>query len=84
MGCTSSDGGHSIFYKIGFLTPFLFIFILIMWIPMVIIICWLTRKSNGQSLEGKKNNEYLDIAKERHAKGEISQKQYEQIKKDLS
>ena len=41
-------------------------------------------KNEGQSPELNKDDKYLEIAKERYAKGEISQVQYEQIKKEFS
>ena len=36
-----------------------------------------------KTTELKKDDEYLGIAKERYAKGELSQEQYEQIKKEF-
>jgi uncharacterized membrane protein len=49
---------------------------------VIFIIKLLTKKKN---FEFKKGDEiYLEIAKERFAKGEISLEQYEQIKKEFS
>ncbi len=59
---------------------------IILWIVIIGLIVWgivaLTRRGAFKSNADEKKTP-LDIAKERYAKGEISKKEFEQIKKDL-
>ena len=80
-GCTAADTDASTSYMLGFLLLFIGLPILL----VILLIVWLlTRKPKGQSPEQNKDDKYLTIAKERYAKGEITQEQYEQIKKEFS
>jgi putative membrane protein len=63
------------------------IFILLFWGAVVTMVVLGIRKLTGRedSSKGLADNRIpLDIAKERYAKGEISQEEFEQIRKDLS
>jgi len=51
---------------------------------MIVLIAWgITRLTRGGGSESTEKRNPLDIAKERHAKGEITKEQLEQIKKGL-
>lgn len=57
-------------------------------IAFVALVIWgivrLTRHSGSCSTTTTTKQTPMDIAKERHAKGEITKEQFEQIKKDLN
>jgi putative membrane protein len=59
---------------------------IILWIVIVGLIAWgvvvLVRRGGSGSNAGEKQSP-LDIAKQRYARGEITKKEFEQIKKDL-
>ena len=67
----------------GWLPWFGGLWMLIFWGGLIALIVWgitkLTRRGDSTVKHGP-----LDVAKERYAKGEISQQEFEQIKKDLS
>lgn len=60
---------------------------IIVWIVIIGLIVWgvvaLVRHSGSGSKSAEKEDP-LEIAKRRYAKGEISKKEFEQIKKDLN
>jgi putative membrane protein len=63
------------------------VWMLVFWGAIIAIIIWgikkLTeRRNSGHGLQGKPGP--LEIARERYARGEISRKEFDQIKKDLS
>ena len=64
---------------------FISIFIIAIIIGIILLIVWLVKRANYSS-EGStfKKGNALDILKERYAKGEITKKEYENIKKDIS
>lgn len=83
---------HPSFWPEGFIS--LFINILV-WGLIVYLFVFLVRKMSGGAHggccgmheshdEAKNDTYYLDIVKERYAKGEIDKKQFEELKKDLS
>jgi putative membrane protein len=85
MGCTNTDGASSTGFTIYTLFLFLGGLILLVFFALIIWLIWyFIRKPKEQSLEQHKDSKYLDIAKERYAKGEISKEEFEQIKKDLT
>jgi len=59
------------------------VFGVVFWGGLIALIVWGIAKltKRGDTTSGR---DPLDIAKERYAKGEISKKKFEQIKKDLS
>ncbi|WP_240608290.1 SHOCT domain-containing protein [Dehalogenimonas alkenigignens] len=62
-------------------------FMSIFWIAIIALVIWavvtLTRSGTIHTGGGGPRREPLDIAKERYAKGEITQEQFETIKKHL-
>ncbi len=55
---------------------------IIFWAGLIALVVWIVVKAVRS---GKSTSETpLDIAKARYAKGEISKKEFEQLKKDLS
>jgi putative membrane protein len=74
------------YHRVGFgfgIIPF--IFEVVFWVLIVAMIVSLVRGSKNQTNDetGTENN-YIEIIKERYAKGEIDKKQFEQLKKDLA
>ncbi len=51
------------------------------WVAVFWFIIWLTRQTNQQRFGNGKGRNHLDIIKERYAKGEITKKEFEQMKK---
>jgi putative membrane protein len=63
------------------------IFMVIFWAIVIGLIIWCAMRMgrHGCMMHGDHHgNTALDIAKERYAKGEINEKEFEQIKKNLS
>ena len=56
---------------------------LVFWGGIIALIAWGIAKLSGHGGSAPKRNP-LDVVKERYAKGEISQVEFEQMKKDLS
>ena len=69
---------------LGFLWMFI---MLLLWIFIIGIIIWLViyaiRKSENKTYKNHEKDA-LETAKKRYAKGEITKKEYEEIKKELS
>ncbi|NCP77119.1 SHOCT domain-containing protein [Candidatus Gracilibacteria bacterium] len=65
-----------------FLGPILMI---LFWIIVIVLIVYLVRAGHGGDYKqgGHGGKTALDILKERYAKGEITKKEFEEIKKDL-
>jgi putative membrane protein len=63
------------------------IFCLIFWVAVIGLIIWgaMRMGKHGCCMHGEHHgNNALDIAKERYAKGEIDEKEFEKIKKALT
>lgn len=58
------------------------LFAVILLILMVGLIIWLVARKPGQ--QSTPGNQYLDILKERMAKGELNKKEFEQLNKELT
>ncbi|WP_293650406.1 SHOCT domain-containing protein [Thiolapillus sp.] len=55
------------------------------WILLIVIVLWGVKAATGQDNRGKSNpKSALDILKERYARGEIDQEEFEQKKRDLT
>jgi putative membrane protein len=59
------------------------IWMVLFWGGLIALIIWGIKKLTERGTSTSKHNP-LDIAKERYAKGEISEKEFENIKKNLS
>ena len=54
------------------------------WIPLVILIVWLImRLSNRESYSQNREESPMEILKKRYARGEISEEEFQQQRKDL-
>jgi len=60
-----------------------FIVFILFWGGVIWLIVWAVKKSTGQKNSDGINQNAIDIAKTRYARGEITKEQFEQIKKDL-
>jgi putative membrane protein len=72
-------GGAGIFWMI-----FNLIFFLLIITGVVLLIIWLVRKTSASGSAEIKKDSALEILKTRYARGEISKKEYDDMKKDLS
>ena len=64
---------------------FIFIFVLAIIVGIILLIVWLVKRVNHSSETSRlDSSNALEILKQRYAKGEISKKEYENIKKDIS
>jgi putative membrane protein len=62
---------------------FIFIFIVAIIIGIILMIVWLVKRASYTGYPQEKEGKALDILKERYARGEITKKEYENIKKDI-
>ena len=54
------------------------------WIPLVILIVWLImRLSNRESYSQNREESPMEILKKRYARGEVSEEEFQQQRKDL-
>ncbi|MHB1377924.1 MAG: SHOCT domain-containing protein [Candidatus Humimicrobiaceae bacterium] len=61
-----------------------FIFIISIIIGIILLVIWFTRRSGFNfDFINKSATYYVEILKERYAKGELTKEQYESMKKDL-
>ena len=73
-------GGFSFIWMI-----FIFLFVLAIIAGIIVLIIWAVRKAgSSQQIQQVSENKALEVLKERYAKGEITKKEYENIKKDIS
>jgi len=68
MGYTSSAMGWG-------MGPVSWLFILLFWVAVIWLIVWLDNQNKAQ--------DPLEILKSRYAKGELSKKEFEEMRKDL-
>jgi putative membrane protein len=80
-----SDGKwrHSMMGNFG-LFGFGWIFMILFWVLVILVIVWLVKTLAGKTSGQAKNLTAQEILKQRYAKGEISKKEFEQMKKDIS
>ena len=67
----------------GWWMGFSIIWKVIFWGGLITLIVWGIKKLTERGSSSSKHNP-LDIAKERYAKGEISEEEFDRLKKDLS
>ena len=77
FGAYFGIGGYGM---MGFAMGFGMIFMVIFWGAVTWIVVNLVNQSQSSS---RKDEDPMEILKQRYAKGEISKKQYEEMKKDL-
>ena len=63
---------------------FIFIFVIALIIGVILLIVWLVKRASYPGETSVKTSNALDILKQRYAKGEITRKEYEIMKKDIS
>jgi len=64
---------------------FIFIFVVAIIVGIILLIVWsVKRVSHSGEASKAESSSALEILKKRYAKGEISKKEYENIKKDIS
>lgn len=69
---------------LGWLGGFMcFLIIALVICVIVVIVRWLMQTSNSYSHGVTNNNSYIDIARDRYAKGEISKEEFDRIIRDL-
>ncbi|MHB1276146.1 MAG: SHOCT domain-containing protein [Candidatus Humimicrobiaceae bacterium] len=61
-----------------------FIFFVAIIIGIIFLIVWLVRRASYSSESIPKTNEAIEILKERYAKGEITKKEFEDIKNEIN
>ena len=67
-------------YGMGFGGSFMWLF----WIIVIVVILWAIKAATGNSNNSPdRQKSALDIIKQRYAKGEIDQQEFEQKRKDL-
>lgn len=67
----------------GWWMGFGIIWMVLFWGGLIALIVWGIKKLSGGGGTARKNDP-LDIAKERYAKGEISEEEFKQLKNNLS
>ncbi len=60
------------------------LWMLIFWGGIIALVVWVVLKFTRHSVGNGPRRDFMDIARERYAKGEISKEEFEQLKKDLS
>ena len=59
------------------------IFMVLFWVVIIVGVFYLIKILSGKGREGGQGESAEELLKKRYAKGEISQEEYEKIKKDL-
>lgn len=71
------------YYDFGYGMGFGWIFMVLFWAGVILLIVWLVRQNfNQENLTERRTPG--DILKERFAKGEISKKEFDEMKKELN
>ena len=61
-----------------------FIFFIAIIIGIIFLIVWLVRRASYSGESMPKTNEAIEILKERYARGEITKKEFEDVKKEIT
>lgn len=61
-----------------------FIFFILIIIGVVMLITWALKKSNFTSVKEDNRKSSVEVLKERYAKGEITKKEFEDIKNEIN
>ncbi|MEE8418611.1 MAG: SHOCT domain-containing protein [Dehalococcoidales bacterium] len=67
----------------GWWMAFVFVFMVFFWGGLIALVVWGVKKLTGRNGSSSRQAP-LDIAKERYAKGEISEEEFQRLKKDLA
>ena len=59
------------------------LWMLVFWGGIIALVVWVVLKLTRHGAGNGPRSDFTDIARERYAKGEISKKEFEQLKKDL-
>lgn len=70
-------------YSGGF-SFFGFFFMLLFWAGIILVVIWIVKQFQAQARGVVGEESALEILKKRYAKGEITKKEFEEMKKDLS
>ncbi len=62
---------------------FIFVFVAVIITGIILLIIWLVKRASYSGYSQETQGKALDILKERYAKGEITKKEYENMKKDI-
>lgn len=68
--------------NMGSYSPWGWLFMLVVMVLIVLVVVWLVR-SFANNKTGSSKEDALDIVKQRYAKGEITKKQFDDMKQDL-
>ncbi len=79
-----TEGGHMTNMMGGWWGWFGWIFMILFWVLVIVGIAALIKWLVAQTREGSREKSALDILRERYAKGEINEEEFEEKRKNLT
>ncbi len=76
--------GYGMVGGFGFGGIFMVLWWIILIVGVVALVRWLATSSHGTEGQGGGHRQPLDILKERYARGEINEQEFQKIKRDLT